>query len=107
LFFGDPVEQEAKLLLLVLAESPADSGVVFARNATDLFHHPLAGCGQVQGVHAPIPSIRAAFDEAPLLQLIQQSDQTTGQDLKAAAEFLLAEAGRHADHSENTCVRAA
>src|SRR5262249_5174783 len=82
----------------------ADRVVVRARDLPDCLVHLPTLAREVQRVDAPISGTVAPLDEPTLLELIDENDETAGQDTQDGAQRLLADSRTHVDDSQRACV---
>jgi len=102
----DLAEQPIQLLLLIGVESGANSIIVFAGDAPNLFSRVPARRREVQRVRSPVRWVLAALDQASFLEFVQEGNQLAGQDGQPASKLLLAETWGRCDQPENAGVRA-
>ena len=76
LLLGDPSEERGKLLALLLTQGGADGRVVLPGDAADALEHPPALGRDVKGIAAPVVGGVASFDEAALLQLVDEEHES-------------------------------
>jgi hypothetical protein len=60
---------------------------------------------QVEGVEPPVLRVWLALDKFSLLEIVQDGHEPAGMDLQLRRKFLLADPRRHAQESQDSCVR--
>ena len=102
LFLGETPEQCEQLGALVVIEGCGDCEFVLAGDAGQLGEYPPAVIGQRDRIVAAIVRVAVARDEAPVLELVDQGDESRGVHPQRIGELTLAlsrELPEAAEHS--------
>ena len=102
---GNFLEQTMELGALLRIEPLGDRGIVFERERADRLDDAGSRPREVERVGPSIFGDVAAFDEAALLEIVEQGDEATGEDGEVRAEGLLARPGPPPDREEDARVR--
>jgi hypothetical protein len=89
LFGGNPAEQRDELLALTGVEADGERGLVLGRGIHDLAEHAVTLSGEVQGADAAVPGNRPPFEQAALLEPVDEGDHAAGRDLQFLCQRLL------------------
>jgi hypothetical protein len=75
------------------------------RHLTDSLQDFTAILCQMEGVQPAVFGVWLPFNKFSLLQIVQDGYQPAGMDPQSCRKFLLAEAGSHAQESQDSRVR--
>lgn len=105
LLIGDSKEERRQQIPLPRAERREERVLVLAPDTANRSHRVAAPGREVQGVAAPVGRVRAPFNHAAFFELVDQHDQSAGQDAEVFGERLLADAAGGVHHAQNAGVR--
>jgi len=86
LLIGNSNEKRCEQISLLRAERPEERVLVLAPDAADRFHHVASCFREVQCIAAPVGRLRAALNHAVLFELVDQHDESAGQDAEVFRE---------------------
>jgi hypothetical protein len=88
-FGGQPAEQGDQLLALAGVQGRAELGFVLGRGVHDLAQGAAAVAGEVEGAHSSVGRNRLPFEQAALLERVDERDHAAGGDLQRLRQRLL------------------
>ncbi len=93
LLVGDAGQQVGELGLFGLVEGLAQIVVVGSGEPAELTHHLLPVLGEVQGVLASVSAGAFPAQEAAFFEVVDEADDSAGQQAQAGGQLLLTAAG--------------
>jgi hypothetical protein len=105
LLIGDSKEQRRQQIALLRAERREERVLVIARDTANRFDRVASLVTEMQGIAASVGRIGAPFNHAALFELVDQDDESAGQDAEMFRERLLADPARRVHHAQNAGVR--
>ena len=105
LLIGDSKEERRQQISFLRAERREERVLVIAPDTANRFHRVASLVSEMQGIAAPVARIRAPFNQAALFELVDQHDESAGQDAEVFRERLLADSARRVHHAQDAGVR--
>src|SRR4029434_1743545 len=89
LLIGASKEERRQQISLLRAERRQERVLVVTRDTANRFHRVASLVSEMQGIAASVGRIRAPFNHAALFELVDQHDESAGQNSEVFCERLL------------------